>query len=290
MAVPGLSGFNLAMKHWLSIEQAGFDDDAFIANLVRISSERLRGLGLRCQCRPIGRPEMHPAWRNADGTFAEHCSSYSDGSFFWLERNEWFRLALHVDTSDGKIDFEGKSPMFHGTVWGSAMRICMHSAGFIVGPGTHAVRGKAWSGCWCVPTLGDALSRADPCRYKVNGELSRFSCPVVLEIRAAWLRKVPHSTMHCVPAPVGTSHEGLLITGIHFNTRFMQNYLAFESPQVRGILSSDPSHCRRCACGLCGAYCCPGNADYFEWQASRSRLWYHPRCYTRVTATSCAYF
>ena len=95
----------------------------------------------------------------------------------------------------GQIDAEGEPPMFHGTEWGSAARILMHSAGFIVGPGTHNVRGKAWSGCWCVPTLGDALSRASPGRYSVDGEFSRFSCPVVLEIRAAWLRHVPCSWM-----------------------------------------------------------------------------------------------
>jgi len=218
MALSGLSGFPLAMKHWLTIEQEGcFDQDAFLDATIRNSVETMCALGAKSKCKPAGKPEMHSPWRNADGTFSDYASSYSDGSWFWLERQEWFRLALHVDTSRGKIDAEGEPPMFHGTEWGSAARILMHSAGFIVGPGTHNVRGKAWSGCWCVPTLGDALSRASPGRYSVDGEFSRFSCPVVLEIRAAWLRHVPGSTMHCAPAPVGESHEGLLITGIHCN-------------------------------------------------------------------------
>ena len=288
MSLSRLSGFSLAMKHWLDIHENDWTD-VFAKTMVHISEQQKQALGVFCTC-TAGQPVMHGPWQGPTGSI-DYVSEYSDGIWHWLERREWFRMHLSVDTSHGEIVFEDCELMYHGTEWGSAMQIIQGSKGFIVGPGTHAVRGKSWSGCWCVPTLGDALGRASPDRYKVDGEYSRFSCPVVLEIRAASLRKVPGTTtMHCVPAAIGTSHPGLLITGIHFNTRFMKNYIKLEDENIRRALRLDPFRCRRCACDICGHYCLAGDSGWWGWKASTKKKWYTPRCYERVTSIKCSYW
>lgn len=279
-----------AIKHSFNIKKEGLNKkDSFIGDKICYSNQTMTDLGVTCTCSALPM-RMHAPWKMSDGNLVDHCSCYSDGAYFWLERSEWFRMELHLDLSGGRIDFDGSPVMFHGTEWGSAAQIVTRSSGFIVGPGTHSVRGSAWSGCWCVPTLADALNRADPDRYMFDGEYSRFSCPVVLEIQAAWLRNVPGSTMHCAPGAVGASHEGLVINAIHFNKRLMHNYLKMEQPDLRCMLRLHPFDCRRCACGLCGHVCRPESPEWNEWRSSRSKAWYHPRCYERVTSTRCVYW
>ena len=199
------------------------------------------------------RPQMHSAHEKNPAA-----SEYSDAAWGdWLTRAEWFRVQLMIDFSgEGELHDspapDANSPvMFHGTEWGSAIQIVRQRA-FITGPGTHSIRGKSRSGCWCVPTLPDALQRAQPTRYSVAGDFSRWCCPVVLELRAAKLIRVPGRTMHCSPGPVGQSNTGLVIDAIHFNIRLMENFLELEKPQVRALLAANPYHNRICACGLCG--------------------------------------
>ena len=226
------------------------------------------------------RPTMHPA--HPDHAEA---SAFSDPwSLLWLERKEWFSVMLALDMTEGELhDVDDAPTMFHGTEWGAAFQIVRNKA-FIIGQGTHAVRGTSRAGCWCVPTLGDALTRCQPRRFMdrehdITG-YSRWSCPVVLQLRAVRYVKAPRSTMHCAPGNIGSVHNGLVIDEIHFNTRLMRNFMALERQSVRRTLRADPHWNRICNCGLCGIYLRAD--DRWEWRKSNAGHYYHPRCYKRI--------
>ena len=231
------------------------------------------------------RPIMHPAHPASCDA-----SAFSDPLYSWLVRREWFSWPLKLDMSAGEIHDDHDTPtMFHGTEWGAAFQI-VRSKAFIVGQGTHGIRGKPMAGCWCVPTLPDALLRCNPARFmdREHG-YSRWSCPVVLQLRAVRYVRVPHSTKHCAPGEIGSVHNGLVIDQIHFNTRLMQNFMALETQAVRRSLSDDPRSCV-CRCTLCGAYTHANDAGWQKWRKSKKGGYYHPRCYTRVTAHGAQWF
>ena len=152
------------------------------------------------------RPIMHPAHE-------AHCeaSAFSDAQYgLWLVRNEWFSVPLALDMAEGeKHDDDDIPTMFHGTEWGAAFQIVRDKA-FIIGQGTHAIRGKSRAGCWCVSTLPDALLRCNPSRFMDDEHgYSRWSCPVVLELRAVSLVRVPGSSMHCASLLPATGRQSL---------------------------------------------------------------------------------
>jgi hypothetical protein len=214
---------------------------------------------------------------------------YSVFSDAWtlLLRDEWYRFRIDIDTSCGEVEFTDAPTMYHGTEWGSAIQI-LRSGMFITGPGTHSIRGSSRSGCWCVPTLPDALLRSNPFRYKLDGNYNRFCTPVVLELRAVNLVKVPgsRSTMHCSTSSIGSKHTGLLLTNLHCNVRLMSNFVELELPSIQQKLLMSPTMCRVCSCGLCGAYSDPLSPEFQSWRKSGRGLYYHPRCYGRVTGCS----
>ena len=178
---------------------------------------------------------------------------------------------------------------FHGTEWGAAIQIVQQNA-FINGPGTHNVCGKTLAGCWCVPTLPDALLRCNPARFLDPAQgPSRWCCPVVLQLRAARYVRMPRSTMHCAPGEIGSVHNGLVIDQIHLNTRLMQNFMALETQVVRRSLLDDPTRNRICKCGLCSACTHANDASWHEWRKSK-KGWYHRRCHTRVTTHLAVWF
>ena len=178
---------------------------------------------------------------------------------------------------------------FHGTEWGAAIQIVQQNA-FINGPGTHNVRGKTLAGCWCVPTLPDALLRCNPARFLDPAQgPSRWCCPVVLQLRAVRYVRIPHSTMHCAPGDIGTPHNGLVIYQIHFNRRLMQNFKALETEPVQKLFLKDPNQNRMCSCGLCGAYTHGADPHWESWQRSNTGKWYQRRCYMRMTSKIAAW-
>ena len=193
--------------------------------------------------------------------------------------------------TDGEIqDCDNTKTMFHGTEWGAAFQIVCNRA-FIIGPGTHGIRGRSMAGCWCVPTLPDALLRCNPNRFMDHEHgYSRWSCPVVLQLRAVRLVRVPRSTMHCAPGEIGRVHNGLVIDKIHFNTKLMQNFMHLERQDVRRTLLDDPWRNRVCDCGLCGTYTHSADPKWWEWRKTRAEHYYHPRFYTRVGTNSATWF
>ena len=120
------------------------------------------GIMIRCAAAEVG-PVMH-APLVKDGQVFDWVSAYSCPNY-WLHRQEWYRLHLDIDFSGGELENSSEPIMFHGTEWGSALKIVAQSQGFIVGPGTHRVRNKSLAGCWCVDSLGEAIRRSNPERY-----------------------------------------------------------------------------------------------------------------------------
>ena len=214
-----------------------------------------------------------------DGRVLEKVSEYSS-DHYWLEREEWWRLRLDVDFSGGLINSMGPI-LFHGTEWGAACRIIWRAQGFIVGPGTHRVRNTSVAGCWLTDELGEAIRRGDPSRYCVDGDFTRLCCPVVLEMQAVDLKKIPGTygaNRYCARGETGTVHKGVMVLAIHFNIRFMRNYIKLEDEKLRQRLRQDPWRYRRCACELCGQVCDPDDPSYWKWEKSGSNQWYIPRC------------
>ena len=227
----------------------------------------------------VARPQMHPPI--AEGS---DFSAYSD-TYYLLPRKEWFYIDL-VTTLHGGASFEDHSekPVFHGTEWGSAFKMIAWSQGFIPGTGTHSKKGKSYSGAWCVPTLPDALQRCQPDRYQVEGGLSRWCCPVVLEMVCSHLvRMGGRSTMMCCPGQIGVRHEGVRLQRIHFNIDYMQTYMAHEGFKVNAYLCQEAT-ARLCGCGRCGLVTNSSCPDFRTWQKSRNNIWYTERCYSVAIA------
>ena len=118
-----------------------------------------------------------------------------------------------------------------------------------------------------------------------KGDFTRKCCPVVLEIKCTKLRKVPGKKTFCSEASIGSEHRGLLIKKLHFNLRFMENYMNLESPEVRNLLRTDSLRCRLCACNISGAISTPNDPFWVKWRCSGAKRWYHPQCYDNVSGS-----
>ena len=231
----------------------------------------------------LGPHENHKPYSDASKQY-DGVSCYSGGGY-WLVRKEWYRVPVNVDFSEGTTEQE-EVIKFHGTEWGAAFKIVVMSEGFIVGQGTHRVNNASWTGVWCTSWLADAVMRAHPERQNLGfrGDYTRFNCPVALELSGACFSRVKQTEKFCARAPIGSKHTGIHIRAIHFNTRWMRNYLKLEVEDVRRSLREDPFRCRRCACGLCGAACTPDDeGEWNSWQKSQSRMYYTEKCKRFVT-------
>jgi len=247
------------------------------------SNRRMGMDGVRMDVATLQRPTPH----SGHSVYGDVYSSYSDG-WHLLERPEWYSLDVTSRTAGHEwvlATEAGQKPMFHGTEFGAAFQIVWQSLGFIVGEGTHRKGKQTFAGMWVVPSLVDALERADPMRYTdADRNYSRSCCPVVLEVRLAHLAKMSaHGTMHCSRWAMGQRHEGVLIQKVHFNIRLMENYMRLEDPDVRMQLRLDPYKATVCACRICGAMTWAGSEDFWEWEKS-GKHWYTPRCLRRRQA------
>ena len=205
-----------------------------------------------------------------------------------LDPTEWYMIDLNVVVEGGDLVRAPASSalptLFHGTEYGSALKMVKARQGFIVGPGTHGVRGKSWSGLWCTDSLPDAAQRSDPDRYLYQGDYTRFCCPIVIELATASVFKTFGQTQQCIPGHHGQRLDGVIFRRVHFNLRFCKNYLRLEDPIIRARMCADSFHCRRCACRICGAVCLPEDADYWDgWRRSGRSTYYRLQCHFRVS-------
>ena len=163
-------------------------------------------------------------------------------------------MKLNVDFSGGQLlnaDSNAHPVMFHGTEWGSCVKIVGMSQGFIVGESRCG--GKA--GLWCGRSLSFAVQRANPDRYMYRGDYSRWS-PVVLELQSLELQK-RGSQKYLVPGDNFQRLDGILLRKVHLNKMSMMNCMMLECPHLRNRLTFDSFKVRRCACRLCAQCCVP---------------------------------
>ena len=210
--------------------------------------------------------------------------------WFKLPHEEWFSMDVECQPGAG-WDFSvdtAERIMFHGTEWGSAHKMIVMSQGFVVGEERHSKGGKFYAGAWCVPTLGDALLRAQPHRYEVDGDASRWCTPVVLEMACAHLvRMGGRSSMHCRPGTPTLRHAGVRLVRMHVNVQLMVQYMLLETAPVRQALLQFDTTIRRCSCGTCGAvsgFQEQGNPEWLTWRKSRKHQSYTEWCYKRMSA------
>ena len=78
----------------------------------------------------------------------------------------------------------------------------------------------------------------------------------------------------------GVRHEGLVITKIHFNVRYMLNYMRLEQGDVRHSLLDWRS--RTCGCDMCGGFVHPNDPEWMSWVKSGRGKYYRTECMARV--------
>ena len=87
--------------------------------------------------------------------------------------------------------------------------------------------------------------------------------------------------MFCSEAPIGVRHEGVVVTKIHFNLRYMLNYMHLEREDVRQCRDADWCS-RTCGCDLCGAFVHSSHPEWMQWIKSGRAKYYRPECMARV--------
>ena len=124
--------------------------------------------------------------------------------------------------------------MFHGTEAGAALDRIKNGYRSIAGPGTHKVRKHSWAGARAMPTVAQAVQRANVTRhFDEFGKPTRLSTPVVLEVQPSCLRKVPGSPCHNVLGQVGQPVEGMSFLVTQWMEQVRNKYLELEKPTVR---------------------------------------------------------
>ena len=197
-----------------------------------------------------------------------------------LHRSEWYFCNIEVNVDGADLDPNTSMTVYHGTEWGAAFQIVAKGQGFIPGEGTHAKRGRSYSGMFCTETLPDAFQRANPSRYMRNGQYTRWCTPVVLELRTSHLVNLG-PTKRVKPGETGVKLQGIEFVRIHFHLPAMQNFMRLERQVIRQIFCTD-WRARTCACGLCGNVTHAASDDFWQWRKSNSNQWYSGRCYRRV--------
>ena len=167
---------------------------------------------------------------------------------------EWIRLGIKMTMHDGLGGaihaFRSQLPgvwgfddptetFYHGTTSYSAWRI-LQSGAFIPGPNGYTKCKKHFKGCFGSKLFEIAEMRGDQTRViEDDGIYSFRSCPVVLELEAtcAHLRRYKrghkHTHLVVLPGEPGSFLPGIVLKAVHWNVRFVRQYLALHNPQTR---------------------------------------------------------
>ena len=188
--------FGLILNDWMHGNGYCFFDAAARYSAAELERQQLQmKVSMDCQ------------WKNHDPhpIHGPDYSIYSDTSYR-LKRSEWYEF--NVDVSFGADctveNIAEMKTVFHGTEWGSGFRIVFKNEGFIVGSsrcGGHA-------GLWAMPSFGEGACRANPDRYKMNGNYTRWCMPVVIELASCLLKKHRGTSKHFIPGCTTSTLRG----------------------------------------------------------------------------------
>lgn len=137
--------------------------------------------------------------------------------------------------------FNDDVTLFHGTISKSAKKIV--DIGFLPGPNGKVKNRKYYEGAFMSKGFSPACYRSDMTRHVREDLIYEFeSCPCVLEMRTSSALLVNYHKhnpdLFVLPGSRGKVLQGLRIEAIHFNTRFVQNYRALHSPELRAQIKA----------------------------------------------------
>ena len=186
---------------------------------------------------------------------------------------EWTMIPVLHDKDIQYVDdaFNDDMTLFHGTIAKCAFKII--EIGFLPGPNGHVKNKKYYQGAFMARQFSTACFRGDMTRHvRADGIYDFESCPCVLEMRtSSALVKNFHKhnpDLFVLPGGQGKVLQGLRIEAVHFNSRFVQNYRALHSPELRVQIQS---HGGALAC-ICGGhrqindFCSCGKVSFDPWR------------------------
>ena len=91
--------------------------------------------------------------------------------------------------------------------------------------------------------------------------------------------------MHCSEWTQGVRHMGVRVEKIHFNLRYMQNFMNLEKASLQQQVLTDHT-CQQCACGICGEVTHQHDPEFWTWRKSGKGYYYTERCYARIISAS----
>lgn len=150
--------------------------------------------------------------------------------------NEWLRIPMLHESEYVENACGDDLTLFHGTIAKSAHMIT--KIGFLPGPNGHVKNRRYYEGAFMARQFYPACRRGDMTRHiREDGIYDFESCPCVLEMRtSSMLVKNYHKhnpDLYVLPGTRGTVLQGLRVDAVHFNRRFVQNYWALHSVELR---------------------------------------------------------
>ena len=197
------------------------------------------------------------------------------------DKEDWFRQP--VDMTDPEAfpcqQPDGPSVIFyHGTISECVDRIVKCGA-FIPGENGHTKGKRHFKGCFGSMEFSVASFRGDPTRglsLEPDSIYTFSCCPAVLELQASYARlrnyKRKRPGLLVIPGTPGSFLPGLRLRAIHWNRRFVVNYVRLHDPEIRRQITQLGGVFEVCCGGQrqatdfqsCGAWSpCPWNDPEF---------------------------
>ena len=208
----------------------------FFGGMTQIAHEAIRGFIMLDEANMCPRSTLShsrtSSWRTSE-------SPPLDGIPVWLHEqflNEWLRIPMLHESEYVENAFCDDLTLFHGTIAKSAHMIT--KIGFLPGPNGHVKNRRYYEGAFMARQFYQACYRSDMTRHVREDDIYDFeSCPCVLELRtSSMLVKNYHKhnpDLFVLPGARGRVLQGLRVDAVHFNRRFVQNYLSLHSVDLR---------------------------------------------------------
>ena len=207
---------------------------------VQIAQEALRGLLVLDEARVCPRARLGQAisWRNLASPPLAGIPNHLHEQFL----SEWIKIFnLHEDEYVENV-FNDDVTLFHGTIAKCALKII--EIGFLPGPNGHVKNRRYYQGAFMAKEFNAACYRSDMTRHVQEDGIYDFqSCPCVLEIRtSSLLVKNYHKSnpdLFVLPGTRGIALKGMRLEAVHFNMRFVKNYVALHSLDLRRAITTN---------------------------------------------------
>lgn len=243
----------------------------FFGGMTDIAHEAIRGLALldEANMAPQSRLGRPVSWQECQSPPLHGIPVHLHDRYMM----EWMKIPVLHDNDLEYVDnaFKDDMTLFHGTIAKCAHQITQ--IGFLPGPNGHVKNKRYYKGAFMARDFSTACFRGDMTRHiRADGIYDFESCPCVLEMRtSSALVKNFHKhnpDLFVLPGCQGKVLQGLRIEAIHFNSRFVQNYRALHSSELRLELKSNGG-VLACICGggrQMNDFCSCGKVSFDPWR------------------------